>query len=576
MSKASSKIYIPSKQIKPEDITIDTLQSLGSDSFAMWTQTTGVEVDSNPVDFHEHRYLLPIYLDNSNYIVWQKAAQLGATVYMLLRILWWLSKNQGRKAGLYFPTKEGADNLSSDRLDPIIDSCPPISRLHDKGSKLSLRKFGKSSFYIYHLGGVASKDSVPLDLIAFDEVRLCSPKDVDQALERISHSKHKYRMFISTCGLPNTDINARFLGGTQHIWMSKCNCSDGIDLARTFPACVVDDPKRGLHLRCPKCGWQIKDPQNGRYVSHNPGADYHSYRVSQLASKFISLQEIWDFYKRTTNMQEFYNAKLGIPYIDEENRGVGKDELEACVNPSLSWSETSGQTAMGVDQGGGYVMAVIADFNKDRTKKRIRHIEIIERNNPQYYQNGKQCSPFVRLRELMKEYKVGICVVDGMPNYDEALAFAQDFPGKVYTGWYNKDQKDVVVWGDKKRTREGVRKAGKMFKFKYHVIINRFTSMSAALGAFRTQDVEVPNPDGLIAVCRDEGTSQLIPQNICRDRFFNHLLRLVKRFKVTNEETGEGRWEWIYASGDPHLAHAWNYCNVALERLRRQAIWVFA
>ena len=176
----------------------------------------------------------------------------------------------------------------------------------------------------------------------------------------------------------------------------------------------------------------------------------------------------------------------------------------------------------------------------------------------------------------MKEYNVGICVVDGMPNYDEALAFAQEFPGRVFTGWYAKDQKDVVQWGDKAKTKEGVRKAGKMFKFKYHVIMNRYTSMSASLGVFSTHDIEIPNPDALRQVCKDESTGQLVPQNICRDRFFNHLLRLIKRFHETNEETGEGRWEWIYAGGDPHLAHAWNYTNVALERLRRKPIWTFA
>ncbi len=580
MSKADSGIIVPTPTYRPEDIDINTLHKLGDDSFAMWCLTSGVKVDNNPVDFENHRYLLPIYLDLGQHIVWQKAAQLGATSFMLLRLLWWLEKHQGRKAGLYFPTREGADNLSSDRLTPIINSAPSIAAIADPNSKLSLRKIGSSSLYIYHLGGVASRDSVPLDFLCFDEVRLCSPKDIDQTMERISHSSYKLKILMSTSGISGTDINARFMRGSQLIWTSTCNCPDGCDLARTFPDCVVDDTKRGkLYFRCPKCKYVITDPQNGRYVSHNPSADHNSYHVSQLCSKYISLKEVWDMYKHTTNMSEFYNAKLGLPHIDEDQRGVDMDSLKACVRHDLRWAESGknkNRTAMGIDQGGGYLMIVIADINADGTRKRLRHIEVVERHNSDYFsQEGRQQSPFIRARELMREFNVGICVVDGMPNYDEALQFAQDFPRKVFTAFYQQDQKDIVLWGDKNKTKETIRKAGKHLKFKYHCMINRYTSMAYSLGEFKQGNVEVPNDQALLQRCKDESTGQLVPQNITH-RFFDHLTRLIKDFHCTNEQTGEGKHRWLYAGKDPHMAHAWNYCNIGLERLRREAIYTFA
>lgn len=570
------------KKFKPEDITLDDLRHMSSDSFALWALTSGVKVDSNVMDFDHHRYLLPIYMCDETEIVWQKAAQMGATIYMLLRALWWLEKNQGRKAGLYFPTKEGVENLSKDRLTPLIQSCPSISDIARETDKLGLRKVGSSSFYLYHLGGVASKDSVPLDFIAFDEVRLCDPKEIDQALERISHSPHKFKIFMSTCGLPQNDIAARFDLGTQHIWRSKCGCSDGCDLARTFPDCIVaDDPSRPkeVYLRCPKCKWEIKDPQNGRYEAMNDSADYFSFHVSQLASHYISTKEVWDAFKRTTNLEEFYNAKLGIPYIDGANRGVTPDMLESCINKDLPWAsdvhkKERTQTAMGIDQGGAYNMAIIADIAPDGTRKRIRHIEIIEQHNPDYYKDNKQVSPFVRLHELMDEYNVRIAVCDMMPNYNEALAFAQAFPGRVFLAHYQQDAKDAVQWGDRTRAKEGVRRAGPLLKFKYTVTIGRFPSLSVSLGEWAGGNVQIPNPDTLRQMARDEKTQILKPEAPAR-RLFNHLPRLIKRWKETDAETGRGRWEWIYAGGDPHLAHSWNYCNVALERLRRNTQWTF-
>lgn len=721
---AAEKLH---KKILPEDVTIDTLRHLSSDSFAMWSLTSGAKVDGYDVDFNNHRYLLPIYLNNDKEIVWQKAAQLGATVYLLLRVLWWLENHQGRKAGLYFPTKEGVDNLSKDRLSPLIQSCPSIAKIADTNDKLGLRRIGKSSFYLYHLGGVASKDSVPLDFLAFDEVRLCSPKDIDQALQRVSHSKYKYKIFMSTCfhedekilvrkrtsdasieeksfaelrncwmnynalcldsgrateqeitafhdngkrdtvsvsfsdgstvrctldhkfaqkecsfspirynklqdilqskdrsvvttsnnelgflhivsvvnkgpatvcdvtvanhhnyvlsnrtvvhncGVSDTTINARFKLGTQHSWHSKCGCSDGVNLALAFPDCMVVDERRNeIYYRCPKCKWRINDPQNGRYVPYNPNADYVSYHVSQLVSKFKTPKEIWDFYKRTVNMEEFYNATLGLPYVDEANRGVTPELLSRAINPELRWEpvKRNETMAMGVDQGAGYNMVIIAHINPDSNRKRIRHIEIIERDNRAYFKNGVKVSPFVRLRELMKEWNVQVCVLDAMPNANDALQFAQEFSGRVWTAHYTQSNTDVVQWGDRSTTKSTLKKAGPLLNFKYHAVLSRYNSLSFSLGDWSNGAVELPDPDGLIQVCRDEKTGIFQPESPAH-RLFSHLPRLIKQFRVTNEETGEGRNEWIYAGGDPHLAHAWNYCDVALERLRRRVSYEF-
>jgi len=563
------------KKVKPEDITIDDLRHLSNESFALWTQTSGATVDGNVVDFSSHRYLFPIYMCNDQEVVWQKAAQMGATVYMLLRLIHWLHTHQGRKAGLYFPTKEGVDNLSKDRLTPLLQSIPELNGTIDDNDKLSLRKIGKSSFYLFHLGGTASKDSVPLDFVAFDEVRLCRPADIDQALERISHSPFKQKIFMSTCGMPENDIAARFDLGTQHIWMSKCGCPDGCDLARTFPDCVVDDKKRGkLYLRCPKCRYVINDTQNGRYVAHNPGADYTSFHVSQLASKYMPLKFLWDFYHRTTNKAEFFNAKLGLPFIDEENRGVTLGQLKSCIDPNLEWAQPgkAANTAMGVDVGGGYCYVVIADLHE--SKKRIRHVEIIEADNPHYMENGKRNTPFKRLRELMKEYKVQLCVVDAMPNYDMVLELAQDYPGKVFASFYAKEAKDVVNWSDRPRTKVSLKKAGPLLKFKYYCVLSRYLSLDVALAQWADNDIICPDPDRLVQMCFDERTKELHPEAVM-NRAFSMFMRLVKRFNVTNEETGEGRHEWIYSGGDPHFAHAFNYCNIALERLRRSTSFSF-
>ena len=573
------EIHTPSPIIKPEDITVEDLRHMSADSFPLWCLAHGAEVDNNPVEFEKHRYLLPVYADQSPEVVLAKAAQLGATVWMMLRILWWLHAHPGRKAGLYMPNKELVDNTSADRLTPLIQSVPPIAEIADINDKLGLRKIGKSSFYLLHLGGKSAKDSVPLDYVSFDEIRLCSDKDIDQTMERIAHSPYKMKLFASTTGLPGSNIDMRFQLGRQYMWMAKCGCPDGCNLSRTFPDCIIpDDPRRPgeVYLRCPKCKYEIKNPQNGGYAAHNPGADYNSYHVSQLVSRFITTKEIWDFWKRTTNKAEFYNAKLGLPFVDAENVGVTMDQLKACVT-DLSWAEANKpqtKCAMGVDQGAGYLYVTVSDM-KDG-KKRVRHLEIIEQHNPDYRgPDGTVVSPFNRLAEIMREYNVGLAVVDAMPSINDALQFARQFPGRVFLAYYARDAKEVVQWNDRKKHKETIRKAGPLLKFKWTCQVGRFPSLDFMFGELKSGEYIWPDPDRLRQMAYDEKTNQLAPMAPTR-RCWDHMTRLIKNWQETNEETGDGRWRWVYAGGDPHYAHSFNYCNVALERLKRQTIFTFA
>lgn len=578
----SLEIHTPSPIVKPEDITLEELRHVSKDSFPLWCLTSGAEVDNNPIEFEKHRYLLPLYMDQGQEVVLAKAAQMGATVWMMLRVLWWLWAHQGRKAGLYMPNKELVDNTSADRLTPLMRSVPPIAEISDFNDKLGLRRVGKSSFYMLHLGGKSSKDSVPLDYLSFDEIRLSSDADIDQTLERISHSPYKMKLFASTTGLPGSSIDARFIAGSQHCWHSKCGCPEGVDLPRVFPDCVVaDDPKRPgeVYLRCPKCKYEVKDPQNGRYISHNPSADYNSYHVSQLISKFISTKEIWDFWKRTTNKSEFFNAKLGLPYVDADNMGVTMDVLKSCIREDLPWAEpkkSQDRTAMGVDQGAGYLMVTIVDLHENN-KKRLRHVEIIEQYNPVYKTlDGEIQSPFVRLAELMNDFNVGLAVVDAMPNVNDALKFSRQFPGRAFIAYYSKESKEVVQWNDRKKVKETIRKAGPLLKHKHTAIIGRFGSLDYLFGEIKEGNYTFPDPDRLKQMAADEKTGQFVPEAPTY-RLFRHLTSLIKNFHETNEDTGDGKWQWIYSGGqDPHLAHSFNYANIALERLRRRAIFTFA
>jgi hypothetical protein len=745
------------KGVQPQDptkllaqATPDQLQFLMHSNLALWAQYSGLEVDQRPFDFDKHRYLLPIYLASSPEMAWMKSAQMGATIYEVLRLLWFCRYHQV-KAALYFPTADGVTKLAKDRLNPLIQSNAELAENLSDGDALGLKHItnihGKtSSLYMLYLGGQASKDSVPLDIMGFDEVRLCDTNDIDQALERVSHSTYKYKMYVSTAGYPNQDIHSRFLRGDQQYWHVKCNCAlldtevvvrrrggtsperlslrslreddlwrdyqalswnsrrskwqyrdithfhdngkrevvsatfsnqqtvvftpdhrfftpsnagygptyfgekclgdfvhgesvavaieipdaesyansdlrlrlglgtttlqsvepagladvaditvdgnhnyvladggflvhnclDGFIPSECFPDCIIETNDRKVHLRCPKCKMVIQNAQNGQYIPHNPGADFPSFHVSQFISRFITPKEIWTHYNTALNKKEFYNAKLGKPFVDEENMPITDAVLESCVNTDTRWLydahlKDRRNCAMGVDQHGGNVYIAISQYSPSG-KKRIVHLEIVDSTNPTYMEGGEQVTPFKRVHQLMKEWDVGMCVIDAMPNYNEAAELARTFKGRVFIAWYGgQEQKDMVLWHDRALLKQGIRRGSHSIKVKWQVSLNRYTSIDYALDEFVKRNVEMPHPDGLVQVARsDEGRWEA--DNICRTRFWLHLKSIVRQRTWIDESTGRYRMEWAQLGRDPHFVHAWNYCNIALERLKRRAI----
>jgi hypothetical protein len=276
-------------------------------------------------------------------------------------------------------------------------------------------------------------------------------------------------------------------------------------------------------------------------------------------------------------MPEFYNSKLGLPYVDEENLPITDEVLAHAVSEDFTWAKPKegNRTAMGVDQMGQFNYVVIGDYDPQGRYKRIRHIEVIESDNPEYKEAGKKVSPFKRLYQLMDEYNVRVCVIDAMPNTNEAMDFARAFPGRVFIGWYQQGAKDVVQWGDRPTIKVSLRKAGPLLKYKFHAIMGRYVAIDFALNEFVQGNVKTPNPKSLMQYVRSEETGQFTTEYICETRLYKHLKNIVRDKHIMNEETGEFKMQWIPIAGDPHTLHAWTYCNIALERLRRspQLTW---
>jgi len=151
----------------------------------LWAEHSGVEVDENPFSFAGHAYLYPLFSDRSEYVVLMKAAQMGATIYMMLKAFhmslfhasWGF--DHPIKIGFYFPDSKGIGRVVKDRVVPLMKSCNDL-RPYSKEQRQDLRPVGKSSLYFLYMGGQSTKDSVPMNALFFDEVRLVKISEIFQ------------------------------------------------------------------------------------------------------------------------------------------------------------------------------------------------------------------------------------------------------------------------------------------------------------------------------------------------------------------------------------------------------------
>lgn len=599
------------------DINEVTVQMLGKEKLAAWILFNKPLVDHRPFNFFRHRYLIELYKCEDVTKVVQKAAQMGATIWIFFDCIHTLVKNMPYKAGYFLPNKEALLDMSRDRLTPLFKENPSLveyAGLHGedldkffmpdskKSESMLLKQIGASTLYMRYMGGVMTKDSTPMDGLYFDELRLMNSDDVAQTDERISHSDHKHRRYISTAGYPGQDINAKFLGGTQNIWHSKCGCGpdpeNWVVLHENFPDCIVIRDN-DVFYRCPKCNYRINDPQNGAYVPANPDGDYESFHFSQLISDYISPKEIWNIYQNLTSVAEFYRSKLGIPYIDKDAKPLTEDIIMECESKleGIVWGPLNDvekrdyQVGMGVDQRSGQNHVIIAAKHNATGRYRILHAEVIDKASTRY-KSRPEFSVFDRCIDLMTEYDVNYCLTDSLPNANDAMRFGRKFPGKVYLAFYTRTEtSDMVRWlsdrpiSTKKRILEKpqVRKSGEAIKFKWKALIHRYFAIEFALMQFVNHNVRFPDVRGLIQDVRNKKGKQE-PTYIFRELVVKHVASMVRLYNKTessskkNKDSGSDeilKVGWGYTGSDPHFTHAWTYCTLALERLKSKFRFFF-
>jgi hypothetical protein len=477
------------------------------DSIGAWAEETPVILDGRPFTFHKHEYLRDPYLDDHPFMVECKAAQLGLTTKAMLRAMYHARFRDYRGILYLFPSRSDVLDFSKGRISPLIEDNPEsLGKWIKETDAAGIKRVWNTFLYLRGMQSRVGLKSIPVDLIVFDELDEANQKAVDMAMERMGHSEFKEVLMLSNPTIPDYGIDRAFQETDQRFWLLKCpSCGHYTCLEDTFPDCLKEVQGRVMRA-CQRCQSEL-NPSVGKWIAKRPGiTEKRGYHYSQLFSHYIDPGDILRQYRTTNNLQDFFNLKIGVAYVEAENRLSMAEVLALCGNDGIA-SSSAGPCYMGVDQG-KTLHVVIGERYMGKAGK-VVHLGV--------YRDWEE------LDRLMKSFNVSRCVVDALPETRNARAFAERHRGKIFLNYYQEHQKGRYKWNEQDLT----------------VSCNRTESLDASHNEIMRGEIILPRESDMVR------------------EFAQHLHNVAKKLEE-DEDTGSKRYVYVKLGAD-HFRHAFNY-----------------
>ena len=496
-----------------------------------------------PWTFDHHPWTREMHNDQSEVIIGQKAAQMAFSEWAINKTFYWLDILGEDVLYLLPNSKPDSSDFSVGRFEPALAASEHIRSMFSETKNVGMKKAGDAILYIRGSRSESQLKSIPTGRIVYDEYDEMAVGVRALAQERMSGQTSRQELLISTPTIPDFGINAEFLHSDQKHFMFKCPvCNQWEELTydpagKDKDSIVIvgerfNDPRvTESHLICKntdrilhhedKVNWM----RNSQWVKQFDNTSISGYHINQLYSMAAHPGKFAESKLRAdTNpayAQEFAKSKLGMPYIEAGSR-VTDDELRQCKRDRLmahQWQ--GGPTMMGVDVG-TRLHYEVCDYTFEGQGVDINNLARSRVLKAGFVKD------FEELDQLMAAFKVVHCVIDANPERRKATEFAERHLGRVSLCYY-------IV---------GLSNANpiKIQPELLAVKVDRTSWLDLTLSRFRNK-------------------TKTYPCDIS-DEYEPHMKALVRRYDIST--TGDISAKYINASTADHLAHAANYCEIAL------------
>jgi hypothetical protein len=540
------------------DARESTTGSLGRLSYWLEKHTT---LAGRKFSFKDHEFQRDICDDKASSMVVLKGSQCGISELTARMTLGFLATNPSVTAiyglqAVFFQTR-----FFKARIDPIIRESNTLSALILPAADSASFKQLTNGSQLHGAGfspGIAVI-STPSSMVVADEYDFCDPQSIATAESRLSHSPfvnedgvRGIRRFFSTPTTEGYGVSGLYEKSNKRKRLVKCrSCSEwfwpslldhgvidkwdrSIRELTAVDAQSLDD--RGLlasaRLLCPHCHEVISKtnlgPDYREWVAEKPDVrrmsgwqvspfDLPAYHTPE--SLIRKLIETGDH-----AVHHWHNFALGLPYTNALNsvspHAVTENTVVTPIPPANAYGTVSGCVA-GVDIG------KISWITIGKIVDGRLHIVWVEQIRLRA-DDGSDLEE--RVLELLKAYKVALCIMDAFPYTDTILRVIARYPA-VRAAEYSIRDKTLPMMVAKEDDDI--------------VKLNRSKTLSYMVKRVNAGQIKFPTMDETRVVA-------------------THLkaLRQIERIK----ESGEVVQEWVN-TGPDHYGHSLNYCNMAAQAL---------
>lgn len=394
-----------------------------------------------PIDFDKRPWLKAIYNDLSPNQVFLKPPQIGATVMNTLKSLW-VAKNLRRQIIYTLPTQGDVQDMVGGSFNRIIAQNPILMDWVRDHDTIEQKSVGDS--IIFYRGTFTTKQAmmVPSGLNIHDEVDASDPQVITQYETRLQAQEDGgWRWYFSHPSLAGHGVDVYWQMSDKKEWNITCpNCLT--EQVMSWPDNV--DMERECYT-CNSCKQELPDQARIQGVWKNQdgvvwdGAiageyQFSGWHVSQLMLWNKRAKDIIRAYKDPLKDQQyFYNYVLGYPFVSSDDRIEPKVVLRNCVDVV---NGQEGRTIIGADTGHGI------------------HYVLMNKEGVFYYDHAHEITasktPYDVIKGHLDKFPKSIAVFDQGGDLIGVRQLQQEYPGRVFLCFYNKDKKsiDLVEWGE--------------------------------------------------------------------------------------------------------------------------------
>lgn len=438
--------------IKNASKLIDSVSSLG------WAFKNRI-IEGKPYTLKGREFLREIYSHFINEkvkkeVVIMKGAQLGVSE-LAVNLGLYVVDNIGDVMYL-LPGGGDASNFSSGRFNPAIENSERLSNLFNDVSNIGHKRTGERNLFVRGANSESGLRSTPVDFLVIDEYSLMPERSVELALDRLDASEYKWILKLSTPLLPEMNIHSAFLQSDQReffVKCQKCGLEQPVDF---FENIFLNHEKESYFYGCKKCKTELnRNIGQWKALAKSKVPGYH---ISQTLSPTVSADDLIDKFEKTkfsaTVKENFYNSKLGLPYVCEGDKLLHED-IEAA-----KFEEVKSPQVCGIDVG-SYLHVIFYDSFGNICKV-------------QKYRD------FAEVERIILQSGITVAVIDAMPETRKARELQESLKKncKVFLCRYVDNSKAELNFTENDDSQ--------------FVTADRTSICDAIVGRYKTKTIKIP------------------------------------------------------------------------------------